>query len=129
LSSPLTPRQGAGLLAAGRALLGLAVLASPEKVTAHWLGEENAQIPAVADLARGLGARDLGLGIATLQTLADPVVGPRVQALCAVADTADALATLIARRHLPRVGALTTVAVAGASAVAGFYFSHKLAHA
>ena len=29
----------------------------------------------------------------------------------------------------PRRGVIGTVAIAGAAAVAGFYFSHKLAHA
>jgi hypothetical protein len=125
----MSPRRGAWLLAAGRIALGAAVLAAPEKLTARWLGEESSRIPAVADLARGLAARDIALGIAVLQTLDDRVVGPRLQAACAFADGADTLATVIARNHLPRKGAIGTVAIAGASAVAGLYFSHKLAHA
>jgi hypothetical protein len=122
------PRRGALLLAAGRAALGVAVLAAPEKVTARWLGQGNAEQPVVIDLARSLGARDLALGIATLQTLDDPVLGPRVQALCAVVDSVDALATLLAREHLPRKGVIGTIALAGAGAAAGFYCSHRLAH-
>jgi hypothetical protein len=125
----MSPGRGAWLLAAARAALGMAVLASPEKVTAGWLGQENSERPVVVDLARSLGARDVALGIATLQTLDDPVVGPRVQAACAVVDSVDVLATVIARGALPRKGVLATVAVAGAAAAAGFYFSHKLAHA
>jgi hypothetical protein len=125
----VSPRRGAQLLAAGRAALGVAVLAAPEQVTSRWLGPENARLPVVGDLARSLGARDLALGLATLQTLDDPVVGPRVQALCAVVDSVDTLATILARASLPRRGVLGTVALAGASAAAGFYFSHRLAHA
>jgi hypothetical protein len=125
----MNPRRGAWLLAAGRAALGVAVLAMPEQVVSHWLGGEHAAKPVVLDLARSLGARDLALGVATLQTLDDAVIGPRVQALCAVVDGVDVLATIIARRELPRSGALGTVAIAGAAAAAGFYFSHKLAHA
>lgn len=125
----MNPRRGAWLLAAGRAGLGVAVLAAPEQVVGHWLGDEHAEKPVVLDLARSLGARDLALGIATLQTLDDPVIGPRVQALCAVVDSVDVLATIIARRELPTSGALGTVAIAGAAAAAGFYLSHKLAHA
>lgn len=109
--------------------MGVAVLAAPEQVVGHWLGDEHAEKPVVLDLARSLGARDLALGIATLQTLDDPVIGPRVQALCAVVDSVDVLATIIARRELPTSGALGTVAIAGAAAAAGFYLSHKLAHA
>jgi hypothetical protein len=125
----VTPRRGAWLLAAGRTALGVAVLAAPERITSHWLGEANARLPVVGDLARSLGARDLALGLATLQTIDDPVLGPRVQLLCALVDTADTLATVIARVGLPRKGVIGTVAIAGASAGAGFYFSHRLAHA
>jgi hypothetical protein len=124
----ISPRRGAFLLAAGRAALGAAILAAPEQLTARWLGEQNAALPVVGDLARSLGARDLALGIATLKTLDDPA-GPLVQAACAVADSVDVLATVLARDALPRKGVVATVAVAGAAAVAGFYFSHRLAHA
>jgi hypothetical protein len=106
----------------------MGVLAAPEQVTARWLGEESSKLPVVGDLARSLGVRDLALGIATLKTLDDPA-GPLVQAVCAVADSVDVLATVLARDALPRKGVYGTVAVAGAAAVAGFYFSHRLAHA
>jgi hypothetical protein len=125
----MTPRRGAQLLAAGRAALGVAVLLAPEQVTSRWLGEANAELPVVGDLARSLGARDLALGLATLQTLDDPVIGPRVQALCAVVDSVDVLATVLARTSLPRKGVYGTVAIAGAAAAGGFYCSHRLAHA
>jgi hypothetical protein len=124
----VSPRRGAWLLAAGRALLGVVVLAAPEKVTEHWLGEDNARLPVVGDLARSLGARDLALGLAVLGSLDDPVLGPRVQAACAFVDGVDTLATVIARKGLPRKGVIGTVLVAGASSAAGFYFSHRLAH-
>jgi len=124
----ISPRRGAFLLAAGRAALGVAVLVAPEQVTARWLGEESSKLAVVGDLARSLGVRDLALGIATLKTLDDPA-GPLVQAACAVADSVDVLATVLARDALPRKGVYGTVAVAGAAAAAGFYFSHRLAHA
>ena len=125
----MTPRRGAWVLAAGRAALGVVVLLAPELVTAGWLGKPHSEQPVVRDLARSLGARDLALGIAVLQTLSHPVAGPRVQAACAVVDMVDVLATIAAREALPRKGVIGTVAVAGAVAAAGFYFSHKLAHA
>jgi hypothetical protein len=124
----VSPRRGAWLIAVGRLAIGLAVLAAPEKVMARWLGEDNAAHGAVRDLGRGLAARDIGLGLATLQTLDDPVIGPRIQAACAVADGVDALATVIERKSLPRIAVIGTAAVAGGAAVAGLYFSHKLAH-
>jgi len=125
----MTPRRGAWLLAAGRAALGVAVLVAPAQVTAGWLGEGNAELPVVGDLARSLGARDLALGLATLQTLDDPLLGPRVQLLCALVDSADVLATVLARASLPRKGVIATVLVASGAASAGFYCSHQLAHA
>jgi hypothetical protein len=106
----------------------VAVLVAPEQVTARWLGEESSKLPVVVDLARSLGVRDLALGIATLKTLDDPA-GPLVQAACAVADSVDVLTTVLARDALPRKGVYATVVVAGAAAAAGFYFSHRLAHA
>jgi hypothetical protein len=124
----IAPRRGAWLIAAGRIALGVGVLAAPKQVTARWLGEQNAELPVVGDLARSLGARDLALGLVSLRTLDDAVLGPRVQALCALVDVADVLATVLARASLPRKGLYGTVAVAGATAGAGFYFSHKLAH-
>jgi hypothetical protein len=122
-------RRAAWALAASRVALGVAVLAAPEKVTSLWLGETHAGTPVVRDLARSLGARDLALGLAALNTLEDPVAGPRVQVAGAMADLVDALATVLARADLPRKAVLGTVAVAGAAAAAGFSFSRKLAHA
>jgi hypothetical protein len=67
--------------------------------------------------------------VITLKTLEDPVIGPRVQVLCALVDATDVLATVIARNSLPRKGLYGTVAIASAAAGAGLYFSRKLAHA
>jgi hypothetical protein len=121
-------RRAVRLIAVGRAALGAAVLLAPERVMSRWLGAENARRGAVKALGRGLAVRDVGLAIATLQTLDDPVIGPRVQAACAAADGVDALATLIERRSLPRTGAIGTMAIAGGAAVVGFYLSHRIAH-
>ncbi len=124
----MSPRRAAALLAAGRAVLGVAVLVAPEAVTSRWLGK-HAKHPAVRYLARSLGARDLALGALSLSTLSDPRVGPQVLAAAAVADSADALATIAARSELPRAGAAGTVAIAGGAALAGFYLSAVLARA
>lgn len=122
----MNARRGAWLIAIGRVAIGASVLAAPEQVMARWLGPENASNPAVKDLGRGLAARDLGLALATLQTLDDPVLGPRVQAACAAADVTDAVATLLARRALPLKGVIGTVAIAGGAAAAGFWFAQEL---
>ena len=124
----MSPRRGARLLAYGRAALGLAVLAAPETVMSRWLGPDNARHGGVKDLGRGLAARDVGLAVAALQTLDDPIVGPRVQVACALADAADAVSTLLERRSLPPLAVAGTVAVAGGASVAGLWFAHRLAH-
>ncbi len=95
----------------------------------HWLGKDNARLGGVKDLGRGLAARDIALGLAVLQTLDDPVLGPRIQLACAFADGVDALGTVLERESLPRLGVLGTVAIAGGSALAGLYFAHRLARA
>lgn len=123
----MSPRRGAWLIAMGRIAIGASVLAAPERVMTRWLGGGNAAHPAVQDLGRGLAARDIGLALATLQTLDDPVVGPRVQVACAAADATDALATVLARRSLPLKGVVGTVAVAGGAAAAGLWFARLLA--
>jgi hypothetical protein len=125
----MTPRQGATLLAMGRAALGVVVLAAPERVTAGWLGPQHASHPIVQDLARSLGARDVALAIATLRTLDDPVASSHVQAACAAVDAVDAVATIIASKALPAKGVLGTLAVAGGAAAAGFYLSRATAQA
>jgi hypothetical protein len=123
------PRRAAGVLGAGRAALGIAVLASPESVTSRWLGKENASHPAVRYLARSLGARDLALGALAVCTLDDARIGPQVVVACAAVDAVDALATVAARSRLPRAGAIGTVAVAGGAALAGLYLARELASA
>jgi hypothetical protein len=114
------------LLAAGRAALGLAVLAAPEEVTSHWLGDANARHPAVRYLAHSLGARDLALGVLALSTVNDRRFGPQVMLACAMADAADAIATIAARDSLPTIGTIGTVAVAGGAAVAGVQLARRL---
>lgn len=109
--------------------LGVAVLAAPESVTSHWLGEQNASHPAVRYLARSLGARDLALGVLSWRTLGDGRVGPQVLVACALADTVDALATVAVSSKLPRVGAIGTVVVAGGAAVVGLQLARGLAEA
>ncbi len=121
-------RRAAWLIAAARIALGAAVLAAPERVLARWLGEANARHGGVKDLGRGLAARDIALGLATLATLDDPVIGPRVQLGCALADGADAASTLLERESLPLLGVVGTVVVAGGAALAGVFFARQLAN-
>ncbi len=122
----MSTRRVVGLLALGRVALGTAVLAGPERVTSHWLGA-HASHPAVRYLARSLGVRDIALGALALCTLGDARVSAQVQTACALTDSVDALATVAARSELPAVGAIGTVAVAGAAAVGEIFLARALA--
>jgi hypothetical protein len=121
----VSARTAAKALGAGRAVLGLAVLAAPEQVTSRWLGG-HARKPLVRYLARSLGARDLALGALTLLTVDEHRLGPKTLLACAAADAVDAAATVAVRRQLPRRGTIATVLIAGAAALYGGWLAHEL---
>jgi hypothetical protein len=95
--SPLA-RQTARALGAGRVALGTAMVAAPGTVTRRWLGPETEDDPGRAIAVRGLGARDVVLGIGLLTALRSGV-NPRRAARWleagVVADLADAASTLV----------------------------------
>jgi hypothetical protein len=113
-------------MGAGRAALGLAIVVAPREVTGGWLGKENVERPLVAGLAMMLGGRDLALGLAQLQAANDPIAGPRAFAACALVDSIDTVATLLARRSMPPEGAVAATVVAAASAAGCLYASRSL---
>ncbi len=114
------------LLACGRIGIGLALFAAPRTAARLWLGHE---VSAGAGLlARGLGARDLAIGVGTLVALdGERDVDPWLDA-AAAADTADATAALLARDDLDRQVVLGTTAVALGSAVVGMVLKSRLRH-
>ena len=116
----------ARMLACGRIGLGLALFAAPRTAARLWLGHEVS--PGAGLLARGLGARDLAIGVGTLVALdGQRDVDPWLDA-AAASDTADAAAALLARDDLERKVVLGTVAVAGGAAIAGLTLKKALRH-
>lgn len=113
MSLPVGPaRAFAGL----RVVYALALIGSPSRVGAAWVGEAPAGGPTAVAL-RGLAARDLVL---SLQVLLARENGARRTALlaCAVCDLGDVSATLAGdSRALPARAGLKTAALAGGSAV------------
>lgn len=105
-------------IAAGRVLVGAALLVAPATSARGWIGDDAAR-PAVQSVVRALGVRDLILGALTLHVVDRQGVGYRTVATCAVADAVDFVATLAVREHLPPAGAAGVLAVAGGSALAG----------
>jgi len=121
-------RSVAALTGLGRIAFGAAILVAPEAVTSRWLGE-GARDPLVADLARGLAARDIALGVATLLTLGENRRAARMQLACAGVDATDAVATVLARGALPPEGAALTFVMAGSASAFSLALARGLARA
>jgi hypothetical protein len=106
----------ARLIAAGRVGFGVVLVAIPARLTVPWLGDDG-QRPAAQVLGRGLGARDLALGVGAL-AVPNAQLRPWVAAAIA-GDAADLLSTLIAGDDVPVRGRIATAAVAAGAVVLG----------
>ena len=119
-------RSVARITAAGRVGIGAALLVAPQAVTRGWIGAAGA-LPGAKLLGRGLGVRDLMLGLGVINALdrGDPRAQDWVRA-SAVADVGDAVATVLAYRHLPKRSRFGVLAIATGAAVAGFVAADNL---
>lgn len=119
----MSPRLVAGIIAVGRAVLGIALLLAPDRVSSRWLGTTSEP---VRILTRGLGARDLALGVATIAALQRRGDARRWAAVAVVADGADAVANVAAGDRIPPAGRWGTAALAGGSALVGVWLVRAL---
>jgi len=111
-------RQLARTLAALRTVIGVALLVAPATAGGAWLGGAKPDRRARL-LLRGLGARDLALGLGTLRALDQGTpVRPWV-AMSVIGDVADAVGATAALRSLGPARAAITVAAAGGGAALG----------
>jgi hypothetical protein len=119
-------RAVARIMAAGRVAIGTALLLAPGLVAGSWTGADGRR-PGAKVLGRAVGIRDLVLGLGTLAALerGDERAATWVQA-GAMADAADAAATMLAFKHLPRLSGLGVLALAGGAAATGFVASANL---
>ena len=108
----------------GRIALGVSYLAAPGVALRLWPGPSrgvttHANEAILAMMARSIGGRDVGLGMGALlaQKHGSPVRGWLEAAL--LADVADAVAILLAFRHLPRAKAVLMLGAAVGTAAAG----------
>jgi hypothetical protein len=112
----MSPREFARALNVGRVALGLSLLLAPRRAASAWIGADAAR-PGTAAVARAHGVRDAVIGVIALQTIDDPLYGPRCQRLAGLCDAVDLAATVAARRSLPStgvlVGLLAAVGLAG----------------
>lgn len=118
----MTPRLLVQTIAAGRVVIGLALVVKPTLVTRPWLGRSEGDTTAARVLGGAVGARDLIMGAGALTALgaggdaAKPWLAGGV-----AADLLDLVATLRNAGDLP-AGAVAGIAtVAGAAAAAGLY--------
>ncbi len=114
----------AAALALGRIALGGGLALAP-RLGALWVGPE-AELTATKVVARGLGARDVGLALGTLAALRrGGRPGPWLLA-GALADATDFGATLAGGRDLPPAGRAGVAAVAGAATATGLALARSL---
>jgi hypothetical protein len=115
--SRVQSRQLAQLVAVGRLALGVTAIALPQVPLRPWVGDRRTDQPALV-LARALGGRDVALGLgAVLAMRHDAPLRGWVEA-GGLADTGDAVFTLLAFRHLPAAGRWAVLAAAGGGALA-----------
>src|SRR5450631_2478696 len=112
MNAALTAR----LVGAGRIGFGVALILTPGRVTAPWLGRDAGR-GGTQVLSRGLGARDVALGVGAL-AVSEPQLRPWVAAAI-VADTADLIATVAAGDALPLASRILVGAIASGGAILG----------
>jgi hypothetical protein len=112
-------RQVVRILATLRVGIGAVLLLVPGAAGRRWIGEPagDARVKAVI---RGLGARDMALGLGALRALDRGEPAQAWVQLAAVGDATDAVAALAGARRLGALRTLGTVVSAGAAAAIGF---------
>jgi hypothetical protein len=118
-------RDLARLLGLGRVVLGAASFLSPSRFGRMWTGER-AETALTSMAIRGLGARDVAIGIGILVSLdQDKPVRGWLEA-AALADAADALGTLAAWHRLPGFRRLGLLALEAGAAVLAVQLADEL---
>ena len=112
-------RQVVRILAVTRIVIGAVLLVAPGAAGRRWIGEP-AKDGRVKVAVRGLGARDLALGLGALRALDRGEPAQSWVQLAAVGDVTDAVSSVLAVRHLGLARTIGTVATAGAAAALGF---------
>ena len=101
-------------LAAGRILVGVAMLARPEEAVRGWIGKRAASYGGTQAITQAFGARDLSLGAGTLAALMSGRDARDWVIAGAFADLADFVATATAD-DIPAAGRLMVFVLAGSA--------------
>lgn len=115
----------ATLLSAARVAIGVAAWIAPRRFGRAWTGERSGG--ALGSMAiRGLGARDIALGLGTLRALGNGTpVKPWLE-MQAIADGSDAASTLMSFREMSGLRRWVMFATAATGCYLGVSLSGKL---
>ncbi len=113
------------MLSVARAAIGALLIVAPGVAGGRWIGDV-AHDRRTKIAIRGLGARDLALGLGALRALdrGEPV-RPWAQ-LAALGDASDAVSSILAARRLGAGRTISTVMSAGAAAALGAAAASKV---
>jgi hypothetical protein len=113
-------------LATGRIAVGLGLFIAPKRLSRMWLGRE-ADGQFVTAVVRGLGARDVAIGVGTIVALSGDEPTEDVERWVEagiVGDLGDAVGTLLTgRRDRDR---MVILGIAGGAALAGAFVRRQL---
>jgi hypothetical protein len=98
-------------------VIGVAFIAEPKLMERAWIGKQG-RLPGAQVLARGVGARDLALGLGGVQAVArnDGSAQPWLAA-AALCDAVDFGATWAAGKRIPQQARVGVLAIAGVFSV------------
>lgn len=115
-TNDLDMRTLARFIAAGRVAIGTTLVVLPGVATGGWLGAEGKR-GATKAVTRALGVRDALIGLGTIRALEHDDEVKSWLLAGALSDGVDAVATVLAWKHLPkRRRFLAVVFMAGAAA-------------
>jgi hypothetical protein len=113
-------------ISAGRLVFGVAMMAAPAKVMAGWVGEKEAQRPAMDMLTRSFGAREILLGFIGAHVAGTPGVGKRTIATMSLLDLTDLAVTVAHRDSLPKPALPAIVGIAGGAFASQLWAAREL---
>ena len=121
----LEAKELAQILSLGRVIIGMGAVLAPSRFGRAWTGESSEE--AIGSMAtRGLGARDVALGLGTLRALdGEGPVRPWLEAQV-IADASDTASTLLNFGKLPPLRRLVMLATAAGACYLGLRLAEEL---
>jgi hypothetical protein len=118
-------RELARMLGFGRMVIGATMVLAPRKAARGYMGDELASF-STHMAVRGMGARDIALGMGLLVALDNDGDVPRWLEAGALADAGDFLSALANFRELPALRRLAWLATAGSATFLGLKLAGSL---